>query len=239
MELLSFENLAAFFTLAALEIVLGIDNIVFLAILSGRVEPAKRAQARQLGLLGAMVMRIALLLSLNWVAHLEIKLFAVMGVEISARDLVMLAGGLFLIYKAVHEIHAKLEGGGHGPEGGGQPKSFWSVIAQIMAIDLVFSLDSVIVAIGMAQKVEIMVAAVVAAVIVMMVFAGPVSRFVEHHPTMKMLALAFLLMIGALLVAEGLHQHFDRKYVYFAMAFSFVVELLNLRVRKVNAKSRA
>jgi predicted tellurium resistance membrane protein TerC len=232
MELFTVENAIALFTLTALEVVLGIDNLVVIAILTGKLPPEQRARARRVGLLAAMGMRIALLLTLTWVIGLSGTLFGVYGNEFSGRDLIMLAGGLFLIAKATHEIHTKLEGPEEHPQAGRRVfASFASVIGQIMAFDLVFSIDSVITAIGLARAIWVMVAAIVIAVVTMMVFATPVSDFVERHPTIKMLALSFLLLIGVLLVAEGMGAHLDRGYVYFAMGFSLLVELLNLRAR--------
>jgi predicted tellurium resistance membrane protein TerC len=223
----------AFVTLAVLEIVLGIDNVVFISILAGKLPPAQRNRARRLGLGLAMVMRILMLLSISWIVRLTAPLFTVLGEEISGRDLVLLAGGLFLLGKATHEIHTKLE----GEEGGAMARvapSFAAVIVQILLLDIVFSLDSVITAIGMVQEVGIMIAAVVAAVGFMMVFSGSISVFVDRHPTVKMLALSFLLMIGAMLIAEGLDHHIPKGYVYFSMAFSVFVEMLNIRLRKVS-----
>jgi predicted tellurium resistance membrane protein TerC len=219
-------------TLTALEIVLGIDNIVFISILSSKLPSDQQGKARQLGLLAAMLTRIALLFSLTWIIRLTAPLFTVVGQEISGRDLILLVGGLFLIAKATHEIHQKLE----GEEGVASAKvypSFWNVIVQIMLLDIVFSLDSVITAVGMVDQIAIMITAVVIAVGVMIAFAGPLSRFVERHPTVKMLALSFLLLIGVNLIAEGLDQHIPKGYIYFAMGFSVFVEALNLRMRKV------
>ena len=220
-----------FVTLAVLEIVLGIDNVVFISILAGKLPEAQRPKARKLGLGLAMVMRILLLLSISWVVRLTDPLFSVLGEEISGRDLVLLVGGLFLIAKATHEIHSKLE----GEEGHGSARvapSFTSVIIQILLLDIVFSLDSVITAVGMVKEVGVMIAAVVVAVGFMLVFAGAISNFVDRHPTVKILALSFLLMIGVMLIAEGLDHHIPKGYVYFAMAFSVFVEVLNLRMRK-------
>lgn len=218
-------------TLTALEIVLGIDNIVFISILTGKLPAAQQPRARTLGLAGAMVMRILLLLSLTWIMGLTAPLFAVFGKEISGRDLILLIGGLFLIGKSTFEIHDKLEGeAGHASAR--VPASFAAVLIQIMLLDVVFSLDSVITAIGMAQHIGVMVAAVVIAVGFMMVFSGPISAFVHEHPTVKMLALAFLLLIGMALMADGLGQHISKGYIYSAMGFSLFVEMLNLRIRK-------
>ena len=221
----------ALLTLTVLEIVLGIDNVVFISILAGKLPPAQQGKARRLGLGLAMLMRIALLFSLSWIIRLTAPLFTVLGEEISGRDLVLIVGGLFLLAKSTHEIHERLE----GEEGKGGVRvhpSFRSVLIQIVLLDIVFSLDSVITAVGMVDELGVMVTAVVIAVGFMMVFAGPVSAFVEKHPTVKMLALSFLLLIGMALVADGLDQHIPKGYIYFAMAFSVFVELLNLRTRR-------
>jgi predicted tellurium resistance membrane protein TerC len=225
------EAWVALATLTVLEIVLGIDNIVFISILADKVREDQRAKARQLGLLLAMGTRIALLFSIVWVMQLTRPLFAVLGQEFSGRDLILMAGGLFLLFKATREIHDKLEGKDHqaGSEG---TATLGSVIVQIGILDLVFSLDSVITAVGMAEDVAVMVIAVVVAVGFMMVAAGSVSRFVSSHPTVKMLALSFLLLIGMSLVAESLHQHIPKGYIYFAMGFSVFVETLNLRLAR-------
>jgi predicted tellurium resistance membrane protein TerC len=233
-ELFTTENLVALLTLTLLEVVLGIDNLVFLSILTGKLRPEQQPRARRLGLALAMLMRIGLLLALSWVMKLVDPLFSVLGKEISGRDLILLLGGLFLIAKATWEIHDKLEGAEHGSEGKSHA-GFTAVLVQIVLLDVVFSLDSVITAVGMARRIEVMVAAVVIAVGAMLVFANAVSTFVERHPTIKMLALAFLILIGVMLVAEGLGKHVDKGYVYFAMAFSLGVELLNMRLRKVSA----
>jgi predicted tellurium resistance membrane protein TerC len=220
----------AFATLTVLEIVLGIDNIVFISIVSSKLPEEQRAKARQVGLALAMVMRILLLVSLSWMMKLTAPVFSSFGHEVSGRDLILLGGGLFLVYKAVMEIHGKLEGEAHGRRADNK-SSFASVIGTILLLDIVFSLDSVITAIGMADQIAVMVAAVVVAVGVMMAFATPVSNFVEKHPTVKMLALAFLVLIGVNLVAEGWGQHIPKGYTYFAMAFSVAVEMLNLRMK--------
>ncbi|HWP35141.1 MAG TPA: TerC family protein [Thermodesulfobacteriota bacterium] len=225
----------AFVTLTALEIVLGIDNIVFISILVAKLPPAQRDRARLLGLSLAMLMRIALLFSISWVIGLTAPLFTVFGEEISGRDLILLGGGLFLIAKSTHEMHQKLEGEEARASARVRP-AFASVLTQILLLDLVFSLDSVITAVGMVAEIPIMVAAVVVAVGFMLLFSGPISRFVQRHPTVKMLALAFLLLIGVTLVAEGLGRHIPKGYIYFAMAFSLFVELLNLRLRRVTAE---
>ena len=233
-ELFTAENLVALLTLTLLEVVLGIDNLVFLSILTGKLRPEDQPLARRLGLALAMLMRIGLLLALSWVMRLVEPLFTVLGKPISGRDLILLLGGLFLIAKATWEIHDKLEGSEHG-EGRKAHAAFAAVLLQIVLLDAVFSLDSVITAVGMARRIEVMIAAVVIAVGAMLVFAGAVSAFVERHPTIKMLALSFLILIGVMLVAEGFGKHVDKGYVYFAMAFSLGVELLNIRLRKVTS----
>jgi predicted tellurium resistance membrane protein TerC len=218
-------------TLTALELVLGIDNIIFISILVDRLPEAQRDRARRLGLFGAMFMRIGLLLVLAWLIGLTAPLFSALGQEFSGRDLVLLGGGLFLLWKSVQEIHELLEGAeGERTAGGGA--SFASVLAQIMIVDLVFSLDSIITAVGMVKQVEVMVTAVVASVALMMVFAGAIGRFISAHPTIKMLALAFLVVVGVVLIAAGFEHEIPKGYVYFAMAFAFAVELLNIRMRK-------
>jgi predicted tellurium resistance membrane protein TerC len=223
----------AFATLTVLEIVLGIDNIVFISILSSRLPKAQQPRARALGLGLAMVSRVALLFSLSWISRLTAPLFTVLSEEISGRDLVLIFGGLFLLAKSTHEIHARLE----GESGGGKPRvapTLRSVLIQIMLLDIVFSLDSVITAVGMVDQLSIMVAAVMVAVGFMMLFATPLSDFVDRHPTVKILALSFLLLIGMALVAEGLDQHIPKGYIYFAMAFSVGVEILNLKARRAS-----
>jgi predicted tellurium resistance membrane protein TerC len=221
---------AALVTLTALEIVLGIDNIIFISILSSRLPVEQQARARRLGLAAAMLMRIALLFSLSWVIGLTAPLFAVFGEEISGRDLILIGGGLFLLAKSTHEIHVKLEGTDE-QRTVKRTVSFASVIIQIMLLDIVFSLDSVITAIGMADELGVMVAAVVIAVLIMMLSASAISNFVERHPTVKVLALSFLLLIGVSLIAEGFDQHIPKGYIYFAMGFSVFVEMINLRLR--------
>lgn len=221
----------AFATLTVLELVLGIDNVIFISILSGKLPAEQQKRARLIGLTLALVMRVLLLFSLSWIIGLTAPLFNVFGKDISGRDLVLLIGGLFLIAKSTHEIHGSLE----GEEGAGSKKvyaSFASVIIQITLLDIVFSLDSVITAVGMVNNLWIMIAAVVISIIAMMLFAGPIGSFVQRHPTVKMLALAFLLLIGVTLVAEGAGQHISKGYIYFAMAFSVLVEILNMRLRK-------
>lgn len=227
----------AFFTLTALELVLGIDNIIFLTILVDKLPAHQRELGRKLGLFFAMFTRIALLMVLAWIVGLTAPLFTVFGNEISGRDLVLILGGLFLLWKSAGEIHESLEGAGeaHKSLGAAATASFAAVIAQIMVIDIVFSLDSIITAVGMVDQVEVMIAAVIASVSLMMLFAGPIGRFVSAHPTIKMLALAFLVVIGVVLIAEGFDHHLPKTYVYVAMAFSLVVELLNIRMRKSTA----
>jgi predicted tellurium resistance membrane protein TerC len=221
----------ALVTLSALEIVLGIDNIIFISVLAGKLPPDQQNRARRIGLLAAMLMRIALLFSLSWLSRLTAPLFTVMGQEISGRDLILLLGGLFLLAKSTWEIHENLEGPHDHHETKKAVVSFGGLIVQIMLLDIVFSLDSVITAIGMARDLWVMVAAVVMAVGVMMWAARPIGTFVDRHPTVKMLALSFLLLIGFSLVAEGFDQHIPKGYIYFAMGFSVFVEMINLRVR--------
>ncbi|MBA3344112.1 MAG: TerC family protein [Gemmatimonadales bacterium] len=223
-------------TLTVLEVVLGIDNVVFIAILASKLPREQQDRARRIGLLLAMVMRIALLFSLSWIIRLTDPLFAVLGEEISGRDLVLILGGLFLLAKSTHEIHDRLEGD-QGEASARVMPSLRSVLIQIVLLDIVFSLDSVITAVGMAEDLGVMVTAVVVAVGFMMVFARPISEFVDQHPTVKILALSFLLLIGVTLIAEGLNQHIPKGYIYFAMAFSVGVELINLRVRRSHSKA--
>ena len=225
----------AFATLTALELVLGIDNIIFISILVDKLPKERREFARRIGLFMAMFMRIGLLLVLAWIVGLVKPLFTVLGQAISGRDLILILGGLFLIWKSTGEIHQSLEGeAGHAS--GAVKATFTAVILQIMLVDLVFSLDSIITAVGMVDEVAVMIAAVVASVALMMVFAGPIGRFVSDHPTIKMLALSFLIVVGVVLVAEGFDQHVPKGYVYFAMAFSVAVEMLNIRLRRRSAK---
>ncbi|MFN0100677.1 MAG: TerC family protein [Bryobacteraceae bacterium] len=218
----------AFVTLTALELVLGVDNVIFISILAGKLPADQQKNARTLGLALAMVMRVGLLFSLSWVIRLTAPLFSVVGNEISGRDLILIAGGLFLLGKSTHEIHSRLEGD-EGRSSTRVKPSFAGVIIQILLLDVVFSLDSVITAVGMVDSIEIMIAAVAVSVAFMMMFAGSISRFVERRPTVKMLALSFLLLIGMTLVAEGFDQHIPKGYVYFAMAFSVFVEILHLK----------
>jgi predicted tellurium resistance membrane protein TerC len=226
------ENWLALVTLTVLEIVLGIDNIIFISILVGKLPDRQQPRARQLGLFLAMFLRVGLLASLAWMAKLTAPLFTVLRQEISGRDLILIVGGLFLLFKATREIHGRLEGE-EGEAGARVAARFSAVIVQILLLDIVFSLDSVITAVGMANHLAVMITAVVLAVGVMMWAAAPISDFVTRHPTIKMLALSFLLMIGVSLMAEGLGVHIPKGYIYFAMAFSVLVEMLNLRESKV------
>jgi predicted tellurium resistance membrane protein TerC len=220
----------AFVTLTALEIVLGVDNIVFISILVGRLPKAQQPKARLIGLSLAMFARIALLLSLTWIMKLTAPLFAVLGNEISGRDLILIVGGAFLLAKSTTEIHSSLEGEEEARKAG--KAGFAALLVQIALIDIVFSLDSVITAVGLVEHVEVMIAAIVAAVGVMMVAAAPIGAFVDRHPTVKMLALSFLILIGVALIADGLAFHIPKGYIYFSMAFALAVEMLNLRVRR-------
>jgi predicted tellurium resistance membrane protein TerC len=232
-DLWTSENLIALLTLSGLEIVLGIDNIVFISILVSKLPGAQQATARRLGLLLAMGMRIALLLAISWVMGLTQPLFTLLDHGFSGRDLILLVGGLFLVAKATWEIHDKLEGGAH-EHAAAKVASFGAILTQIVLLDIVFSLDSVITAVGMARDVSIMIAAVMIAVFTMMIFAGTISAFIERHPTLKMLALSFLLLIGVVLIADGFGQHVSKGYIYAAMAFSLFVEILNIRLRHVS-----
>jgi predicted tellurium resistance membrane protein TerC len=225
----------AFLTLTALELVLGIDNIIFISILVDKLPPHQREIARKVGLFGAMFMRIGLLMILSWIVGLKETLFTVFDQPFSGRDIVLLLGGLFLIWKSVGEIHESLEGA-HREQKNIVHASFASIIAQIMLIDMVFSLDSIITAVGMVEQVAVMVAAVVTSVLLMMVFAGPIGRFVSKHPTVKMLALAFLVAIGVVLIAEGFGTHIPKGYIYSAMLFSVMVEMLNIRLRRRSSR---
>jgi predicted tellurium resistance membrane protein TerC len=225
----------AFATLTALEIVLGVDNVVFISILAGKLPVEQREKARRLGLGLAMFVRILLLLSIAWVVKLTAPLFNISTQEFSGRDIILLLGGLFLLAKSTHEMHGQLEGE-EGHSSGGVAASFTAVIIQILLLDIIFSLDSVITAVGMADDVGVMIAAVVVAVLFMLVFSGALSRFVDKHPTIKMLALSFLLLIGVSLVAEGFEFHIPKGYIYFAMAFSLFVEVLNIKLRKSRQK---
>ena len=238
-EIFTLNNLLALVTLSGLEIVLGIDNIVVIAIVAGRVRPDLQNRTRRLGLCLAMVMRILLLLCITWIMRLTAPLFVLLGHGFSGRDIILLAGGLFLTGKATYEVHDTLEGAGRShDQGPRQAASFLSAIVSIVALDLVFSLDSVITAVGMAEALWVMIAAIIIAVGTMLVFAGPLARFIEDHPTIKMLALSFMLLIGVLLVVEGIGKHVEKAYIYFAMGFSLVVELLNLKLIKSRPMQR-
>ena len=225
------ELIIALVTLTVLEVVLGVDNVIFISILSAKLPKDQQKRARRIGLLGAMLMRIALLFSITWIARLTEPLVNIAGYSLSGRDLILLLGGVFLIAKATYELHERLEGES-GHSSGRVAASFASVIFQVMLLDIVFSLDSVITAIGMANDLFVMVTAVILAVLLMLVAAEPISSFVEEHPTIKVLALSFLLLIGMSLVADGLGQHISKGYIYFAMGFSVFVEMINIRVRK-------
>ena len=233
--LLNPEVWIAFFTLTALELVLGIDNIIFISILVDKLPKEKQELARRLGLFMAMFMRIGLLLVLSWIVGLTEPVLSLFGFDISGRDLILISGGLFLIWKSTGEVHQLLEGE-EGEESHKVASSFAGVILQIMVIDLVFSLDSIITAVGMVSQVEVMIAAVVASVGLMMLFAGAIGRFVSDHPTIKMLALSFLVVVGVVLIADGFGHHVPKGYIYFAMAFSVSVEMLNIRLRKKDTK---
>ena len=227
----------AFGTLTALELVLGIDNIIFISILVDKVQKERREFVRRLGLFMAMFMRIALLVLLAWIAGLVEPLFTILNTGISGRDLILILGGMFLIWKSTGEIHQTMAGEHEDSAGSAVKANIAAVIVQIMIIDLVFSLDSIITAVGMVDDVRVMIAAVIASVALMMLFAGPIGRFVSDHPTIKMLALSFLVVVGVVLIAEGFDHHVPKGYVYFAMAFSVVVEMLNIRMRKRSAKA--
>jgi predicted tellurium resistance membrane protein TerC len=231
-ELLRLENVAALLTLTAMEIVLGIDNIVFLAIITGRLPVSQQPWARRLGLALAMLARILLLLAISWILRLQRPLLEMLGRAVSGRDLILLAGGLFLIAKATYEIHEKIEDAGSPARPAKPVSSLAGAIVQIVAVDAIFSLDSVLTAIGMARAIPVMVAAIILAVTAMLIFARAVCAFIERHPTVKMLALAFLLLIGVMLVADGLGRKVEKGYIYFAMSFSLFVEMLNLRLRR-------
>lgn len=229
-ELLTVENGIALLTLTALEIVLGIDNIVFLTIVVGKLPDEQRGKARQIGLVLAMVMRIVLLLAIGWVMGLTKELFSVFSHGVTGKDLILLVGGLFLIGKATYEIHEKIEGAALAEVKAKVVPTFGAAIVQLVLLDIIFSLDSVITAVGMAREIAVMIVAVVAAVVVMLVYAGRISELVERHPTLKVLALAFLLLIGVMLVAEGCGQPIAKGYIYFALGFSVAVEMLNIRI---------
>jgi predicted tellurium resistance membrane protein TerC len=229
----------ALITLSAMEVVLGIDNVVFIAILVGRVEPGRREKLRKTGLVLALGMRLGLLFALTWLMGLTAPLFTILNEEISGRDLILLGGGLFLIGKSVHEMHGTMEGEPLDEDDEPKPTvSPWFLLAQIAVVDIVFSLDSVITAVGMAKQLWIMVAAMLVSVAVMLVFAKAVGDFVDRHPTVKVLALSFLILIGVMLCAEGLGQHISKGYIYFAMAFALAVEMVNMRLRKKSGFAR-
>jgi predicted tellurium resistance membrane protein TerC len=235
LELLSDpQTWVSFLTLTVMEIVLGIDNVVFISILVGRLPKDQQDRGRKTGLSLALIFRLMLLVGISWIAGLVHPLFTLNKFAVSGRDLIMMCGGLFLLGKSTREIHDKLEGDEDAQNANGAGVKFWSIIAQIIVLDIVFSLDSVITAVGLVQHLPIMIAAVIASLGVMLLFAKAISDFVHRHPTVKMLALSFLLMIGLLLLVEGFHVHVPKGYVYFAMTFSLFVELLNLRVRKKN-----
>jgi predicted tellurium resistance membrane protein TerC len=229
---LTADGLLALAALSAMEIVLGIDNVVFIAILVGRLSEAQREYARRLGLILALGIRIGLLFTISWMMGLTTPLLTVLGRDVSGRDLILLGGGLFLIFKATWEIYDKVEAGPHDRAAAGARAAFLWVLVQILLLDVIFSLDSVITAVGMANDLSIMVTAMVIAMLVMLVSARTVSQFIDHHPSLKILALAFLLLIGVMLVAEGMGTHVEKGYIYFAMAFSLLVEMLNMRYRR-------
>jgi predicted tellurium resistance membrane protein TerC len=229
---LTADGLLALAALSAMEIVLGIDNVVFIAILAGRLPETQREHARRLGLILALGIRIGLLFTISWMMGLTTPLLTVLGRDVSGRDLILLGGGLFLIFKATWEIYDKVEAGPHDRAAAGARAAFLWVLVQILLLDVIFSLDSVITAVGMANDLSIMVTAMVIAMLVMLVSARTVSQFIDHHPSLKILALAFLLLIGVMLVAEGMGTHVEKGYIYFAMAFSLLVEMLNIRYRR-------
>jgi predicted tellurium resistance membrane protein TerC len=235
--LLTTDGIVSVLTLTAMETVLGIDNVVFLSIITGKLPEAQRPMARRIGLGLALASRLALLFAISWVMHLTTPLLTLLGKTFSGRDLILLGGGGFLIAKATHEIHGKLEVASE-EQNAGKATSFVMALVHITLLDVIFSLDSVITAVGMVDELALMVVAMLAAMLVMLVFAGPVSEFVHRHPTMKMLALSFLILIGVMLVVDGMGHHIPKGYIYFAMAFSLGVELLNMRVRKSTSKVR-
>lgn len=239
LSLLTVENVIALVTLTAMEVVLGIDNIVFIAILTGKLPAERRARVRQIGIAAAVGTRVLLLLGITWVMGLKRTLFTILGTGFTGQSLILLVGGLFLIGKATYEIHHKVEGEHEAARPAGKGVSAGMIVFQIMLLDVVFSLDSVITAVGMAQSIAIMITAVILAAVVMVVFAGPISGFVERHPAIKMLALAFLVLIGVMLVAEGFHREVPKGYIYFAMAFSLGVEMLNIRAGTRRGKAAA
>jgi predicted tellurium resistance membrane protein TerC len=230
------EGWISLLTLSLMEIVLGIDNIIFISILAGKLPASEQPKARSLGLTLALIMRLGLVFTISWMMRLTKPLFEVLGHGVSGRDLILLGGGLFLVAKATYEIHEKLEVQHEEQKATSGGASFAAILVQILLLDIVFSLDSVITAVGMAPSIVIMVLAMVIAVGVMLIFAGPIGNFVETHPTMKILALSFLLLIGVVLIADGLGQHISKGYIYFAMSFSLLVEMVNLRVRRSHSK---
>lgn len=232
MDIFTTDSLIALGTLTLLEVVLGIDNIVFISILSSKLPESKEKQGRQIGLLLGMVVRIIMLMGIDWVRKQEAPLFSVLHHDISGKDLMLIIGGLFLLYQSVHEIHLKLKGYKEEVKERTGVKGLSAIYLQMLLLNVVFSLDSVITAVGMAKDLWVMVAAVIASMLVMLLASGPISRFVQQNPSIKILALSFLVMIGVTLIAEGFGQHFNKGYVYFAMAFSFIIELINLRVDK-------
>ncbi|AYV54913.1 TerC family protein [Leptospira kmetyi] len=237
MELLTLDTVIAILTLTLMEIVLGIDNIVFLSIVSGKLPKNQQGKARNLGLTLALGFRIGLLFAVSWIASLTSPLFTVAEFSVSGRDLIMLGGGLFLIAKSTSEIHGKVEGiEDENSKSKKEKISFWGVILQLIVLDIIFSVDSIVTAVGLSGNFQVMVAAVILSMIVMLIFSGTVSDFINEHPTMKVLALSFLIMIGAMLFADGLHFHIPKGYVYFSMAFSLGVELINMKIRKAGAK---
>ncbi|TGM07219.1 TerC family protein [Leptospira barantonii] len=237
MELLTLDKVIAILTLTLMEIVLGIDNIVFLSIVSGKLPKNQQNKARNLGLTLALGFRIGLLFAVSWIASLTNALFTIADFSVSGRDLIMLGGGLFLIAKSTSEIHGKVEGiEDENSKSKKEKISFWSVIVQLILLDIIFSVDSIVTAVGLSGNFQVMVAAVILSMIVMLIFSGTVSDFINEHPTMKVLALSFLIMIGAMLFADGLHFHIPKGYVYFSMAFSLGVELINMKIRKAGAK---
>jgi predicted tellurium resistance membrane protein TerC len=236
-SLFAADGLLALVALTAMEIVLGIDNVVFIAILTARLPAPQQAPARRIGLAMALLTRIALLFAISWIMGLNTPLFTLLGYTVTGRRLILLGGGLFLIGKATREIYDKLETTPAGGAAAARAATFWLAIGQILLLDIVFSLDSVITAVGMANQLAIMVIAMVLAMLMMLVSLGPISGFVERHPSVKILALAFLLLIGVMLVAEGMGTHVDKGYIYFAMAFSLLVELLNMRYRRKHARA--
>ncbi|EPG76476.1 integral membrane protein TerC family protein [Leptospira fainei serovar Hurstbridge str. BUT 6] len=234
MESQILDSLIALFSLTAMEVVLGIDNIVFLSIIVGKLPKNRRAQGRSVGLIAALGLRIVLLFAVSWLANLTNELIAISNFSVSGRDLIMLSGGLFLIAKSTSEIHHKIELGEKSSQSEPKKASFANVVTQIIILDIIFSVDSIITAVGLSGDFYIMVIAVILSLVIMLIFSGTVSDFINNHPTMKILALSFLIMIGVMLFADGLHFHIPKGYIYFAMAFSLLVEFINMRARKVD-----